>query len=145
MNSLVRRVSSIFKPSFLTTSNPNNPSPQQLQQWRGIKVRVRDGNLEQALVVMQRKMISSGMERLIKRQQRHHLKNSEKRVLARKNLERKVRSQELSRKLKSILIKKVSKVRSVQAELLMVASGPGEAPMLAQLIKEVRPGLKPLE
>ncbi|KAK9117339.1 hypothetical protein Sjap_016286 [Stephania japonica] len=108
MNSLVRRVSSIFKPSLFTTINPNNPSPQQLQQWRGIKVKVRDGNLEQALVVMQRKMISSGMERLIRRQQRHHMKNSEKRILARKNLERKVRSQELSRKLKSILIKKVS-------------------------------------
>ncbi|KAL6983794.1 hypothetical protein U1Q18_017169 [Sarracenia purpurea var. burkii] len=77
------------------------------QQWRGIRVKVRDNNLEQALVVMQRKMQSSGIERMIKREQIHHIKNSEKRVLARKNLERKIQSQDLARKLKSILIKKV--------------------------------------
>ncbi|KAK6930941.1 hypothetical protein RJ641_002734 [Dillenia turbinata] len=53
-------------------------------------------------------MQSSGMERLIKQQETHHIKNSEKRVLARKNLERKIRAQDLARKLKSILIKKVS-------------------------------------
>ncbi|GKV23024.1 hypothetical protein SLEP1_g32814 [Rubroshorea leprosula] len=52
-------------------------------------------------------MQSSGIERLIKEQRTHHVKNSEKRVLARKNLERKIRSQELSRKLQSILNQKV--------------------------------------
>lgn len=70
-------------------------------------MKVRFGNLEQALTLMQRKMQSSGMERLIKRRQTHHIKNSEKRVLARKNLERKIRSQDLARKLKAILVKKV--------------------------------------
>ncbi|KAF3976517.1 hypothetical protein CMV_000291 [Castanea mollissima] len=79
----------------------------QTQQWRGIRVKVRDGNLEQALTWMQRKMQSSGIERLIRKEQRHHIKNSEKRILARKNLERKIRSQDLARKLKAILVKKV--------------------------------------
>ncbi|KAG5520772.1 hypothetical protein RHGRI_033371 [Rhododendron griersonianum] len=79
----------------------------ELQQWRGIRVKVRYGNLEHALAFLQRKMQSSGIERMIKREQTHHIKNSEKRVLARKNLERKIKSQELARKLKSILTKKV--------------------------------------
>ncbi|KAK6922310.1 Ribosomal protein S21 [Dillenia turbinata] len=79
----------------------------ELQQWRGIRVKVLNGNLERALTLMQRKMQSSGMGRLIKQQETHHIKNSEKRVLARKNLERKIRGQDLARKLKSILIKKV--------------------------------------
>nr|CAD1832431.1 unnamed protein product [Ananas comosus var. bracteatus] len=68
---------------------------QQQQQWqqaRGIRVQVRNDNLEQALTVMERKMRASGMERLIRRQVDHHLKNSEKRVLARKNLMLRVRS-----------------------------------------------------
>ncbi|XVF86239.1 hypothetical protein PTKIN_Ptkin18bG0024600 [Pterospermum kingtungense] len=47
------------------------------------------------------------MERLIKNEQTHHIKNSEKRVLARKNLEHKIRSQDLAGKLQTILIKKV--------------------------------------
>ncbi|XP_006844069.2 uncharacterized protein LOC18433929 [Amborella trichopoda] len=76
-------------------------------QWRGIRVQVFNGNLERALIVMQRKMVASGMERLIRRVQTHHLKNSEKRVLAKKNLERRIRSEDLARKLQSILIKKV--------------------------------------
>eukprot|EP00268_Persea_americana_P006024 TRINITY_DN12116_c0_g1_i3.p1 TRINITY_DN12116_c0_g1~~TRINITY_DN12116_c0_g1_i3.p1 ORF type:complete len:125 (+),score=6.42 TRINITY_DN12116_c0_g1_i3:275-649(+) len=79
----------------------------QVQWCRGIRVRVRDGNLEQALAVMTRKMVSSGIERLITRQPTRHIKNSEKRVLARKNLEHRIRSQDLARKLRSILIKKV--------------------------------------
>ncbi|KAM7465190.1 hypothetical protein LguiB_012752 [Lonicera macranthoides] len=79
----------------------------EVQQWRGIRVKVINNNLEQVLVFMQRKMQSSGIERLIKREQIHHIKNSEKRVIARKNLEAKLRSQDLARKLKSILIKKV--------------------------------------
>lgn len=79
----------------------------ELQQWRGIRVQVRNGNLEQALGILQRKMQSSGMERMIKQQQTHHIKNSEKRVLARKALERRIRSEDFARKLKSILIKKV--------------------------------------
>uniref|UniRef100_A0A2P2NYU1 Uncharacterized protein LOC105644688 isoform X2 n=1 Tax=Rhizophora mucronata TaxID=61149 RepID=A0A2P2NYU1_RHIMU len=52
-------------------------------------------------------MQSSGIERLIKREQTYHIKNSEKRVLARKLLQRKIQSQELARKLKTILVKKV--------------------------------------
>ncbi|KAK9705091.1 hypothetical protein RND81_07G033200 [Saponaria officinalis] len=57
---------------------------------------------------MQRKMQASGMERLIKRHETHHIINTEKRVLARKALEHKVQSQDLARKLKSILNNKVS-------------------------------------
>lgn len=79
----------------------------ELQQWRGIRVQVRYGNLEQALALLQRKMQSSGIERMIKREQTHHIKNSEKRVLARKALERRIRSQDFARKLKSVLLKKV--------------------------------------
>ncbi|XP_042512649.1 uncharacterized protein LOC122087548 [Macadamia integrifolia] len=106
MNSMAKKVSNIFGfPGAVC--NPLCSMHQQLQQWRGIRVRVRNGNLEQALVVMQRKMQSSGMERLIKRQQTVHVKNSEKRVLARKALERRIRSQELARKLQAILVKKV--------------------------------------
>ncbi|KAL9246528.1 hypothetical protein vseg_020050 [Gypsophila vaccaria] len=78
-----------------------------MQQTRGIRVKVHSGNLEQALQVMQRKMQASGIERLIKSTVTHHVKNSEKRVLARKALERKVQSQDLARKLKSILTNKV--------------------------------------
>lgn len=79
----------------------------QLQQWRGIRVKVLNGNLDQALSMMQRKMQSSGIERMIKIEQRSHVKNSEKRVLARKNLERRIRAQDLARKLKTILVQKV--------------------------------------
>lgn len=106
MNSIARHSPSLLKrPSQIVESL--SFGNQQLQQWRGIRVKVLNGNLESALTFMQRKMQSSGMERLIKREQTHHIKNSEKRVLARKNLERKLRSQELARKLQSILIKKV--------------------------------------
>ncbi|KAI4998546.1 hypothetical protein ZWY2020_053888 [Hordeum vulgare] len=73
----------------------------------GIVVQVREGNLERALQVMERKMRSSGVERLIKRRTEHHVKNSEKRVLARKALMARVRSQELGRSLRDILIKKI--------------------------------------
>ncbi|MCD7447087.1 hypothetical protein HAX54_023116 [Datura stramonium] len=103
-------ISSVLKHASTIFNRPNvalNPLNWELQQWRGIRVKVRNNNLDQALFLMQRKMQSSGMERLIKREQLHHIKNSEKRVLARKILVRKVRSQELARKLKSILIKKV--------------------------------------
>ncbi|KAL6181137.1 hypothetical protein ACLB2K_047793 [Fragaria x ananassa] len=81
-------------------------SHHRQEQVRGIRVKVLNGNLEQALTFMQRKMQSSGIERMIKREQTHHIKNSEKRVLARKLLERKLKSQDLARKLKAILIKK---------------------------------------
>ncbi|KAL3819294.1 hypothetical protein ACJIZ3_005199 [Penstemon smallii] len=80
----------------------------QLQQWRGIRVKVRNNNLDQALMIMQRKMQSSGIERMIKNEQIKHIKNSEKRVLAKKNLERRLRSQDLARKLKAILVQKGS-------------------------------------
>ncbi|KAL3845639.1 hypothetical protein ACJIZ3_003042 [Penstemon smallii] len=81
----------------------------QLQQWRGIRVKVRNNNLDQALMIMQRKMQSSGIERMIKNEQVKHIKNSEKRVLAKKNLERRLRAQDLARKLKAILVQKVRK------------------------------------
>lgn len=70
-------------------------------------MRVIDGNLEMALGLMQRKMQGSGIERMIKQEQRFHIKNSEKRVLAQKNLHQRIRSEDLSKKLKAILIKKV--------------------------------------
>ncbi|KAG1342103.1 hypothetical protein COCNU_05G003320 [Cocos nucifera] len=47
------------------------------------------------------------MERLIRRQVDYHLKDSEKRILTHKNLEYRIRSQELARKLRTILIKKI--------------------------------------
>ncbi|GAY36218.1 hypothetical protein CUMW_020690 [Citrus unshiu] len=109
MNSVGRQLSGyLTQPSQgLNLFSRNQCQRHQVQQWRGIRVKVFNGNLEQALSWMQRKMQSSGIERLIKREQRHHIKNSEKRVLARKNLERKIRSQDLARKLKAILVKKV--------------------------------------
>ncbi|KAJ0982157.1 hypothetical protein J5N97_010412 [Dioscorea zingiberensis] len=112
MNPLLRRLSSslsYLRLSFPSTSLAISPPPaaHQWQCARGIRVQVLNGNLEQALAVMQRKMVSSGMERLIRRQVGHHLKNSEKRVLARKNLELRIRSQDLARKLRTILFKKI--------------------------------------
>ncbi|XP_020257993.1 uncharacterized protein LOC109834395 [Asparagus officinalis] len=99
MTSLLRRLS-FLKPS---------PPPVMMTWTRGIRVVVRDDNLDQALAVMQRKMQSSGMERLIKRHadNTRHLKNSEKRVLARKSLQMRIRSQELARRLQTILVKKI--------------------------------------
>ncbi|KAK9277052.1 hypothetical protein L1049_006591 [Liquidambar formosana] len=111
MNSIARHVSTLFRHPSSTLNSLSCEHRlhhhQQLQQWRGIRVKVWNGNLEQALTFLQRKMQSSGIERLIKREQTHHIKNSEKRILARKNLERKIRSQDLARKLKAILVKKV--------------------------------------
>ncbi|XP_057415577.1 uncharacterized protein LOC130710364 [Lotus japonicus] len=109
MNSIARRLSSLFGKSACATEplNSGRHQLQQLQQCRGIRVRVFNGNLESALALMQRKMTSSGIERMIKKEQRFHIKNSEKRVLARKNLERRLRSEDLARKLKAIMIKKV--------------------------------------
>eukprot|EP00262_Sarcandra_glabra_P015564 TRINITY_DN4816_c0_g2_i1.p1 TRINITY_DN4816_c0_g2~~TRINITY_DN4816_c0_g2_i1.p1 ORF type:complete len:105 (-),score=8.59 TRINITY_DN4816_c0_g2_i1:269-583(-) len=101
MNSIAKHAWSLFRA-------PASFAGQQ-QQWRGLRVMVVNGNVEQALNVLEKKMTSSGMERLIKRasNNQHHLKNSEKRILARKNLQRRLRSQDLARKLQSILIKKV--------------------------------------
>lgn len=107
MNSVARQSSSLLNRTTTRIVESLSLGHQQLQQWRGIRVKVLNGNLERALTVMQRKMQSSGIERLIKREQIHHIKNSEKRILARKNLERKLRSQDLSRKLQAILMKKV--------------------------------------
>ncbi|XP_021746608.1 uncharacterized protein LOC110712450 [Chenopodium quinoa] len=103
MNSAMSHLTSLLK----RPSSAINSASSSLQQWRGIRVRVQNGNLEQALSFMQRKMTSSGIERMIKKEQTHHIKNSEKRVLARKALHRRLQSQDLARKLKSILIKKV--------------------------------------
>ncbi|KAG4922584.1 hypothetical protein AAZX31_18G229700 [Glycine max] len=109
MNSVARRLSSLVRHSGFTPEPFNNGhhQMQQLQQCRGIRVKVMGGNLEAALGLMQRKMQSSGIERMIKQEQRFHIKNSEKRVLAQKNLERKIRSEDLAKKLKAIMIKKV--------------------------------------
>ncbi|KAF0913114.1 hypothetical protein E2562_020253 [Oryza meyeriana var. granulata] len=76
-------------------------------------VHVRDGNLDRALAIMARKMRSSGIERLIRRrsQTHRHVKDSEKRVLARKALMQRVRSQELGKKLRDILIKKIRRIQ----------------------------------
>ncbi|KAI5679272.1 hypothetical protein M9H77_10222 [Catharanthus roseus] len=104
MNPMARRFSTIFD----RPATSMNPLCCELQQWRGIRVQVRNGNLERALSLMQRIMVSSGIERMIKREQTHHIKNSEKRVLARKSLQRRIQSQDFSRKLKSVLLKKVS-------------------------------------
>ncbi|XP_039137346.1 uncharacterized protein LOC120274869 [Dioscorea cayenensis subsp. rotundata] len=113
MNPLLRRLSTSLSSLRLSSSStPSSlaipPQPPHQQQWtRGICVKVMNGNLEQALAVMQRKMTASGMERLIRRQVRHHLKNSEKRVLARKRLELRIRSEDLACKLRTILLKKI--------------------------------------
>ncbi|GAB2223107.1 hypothetical protein Droror1_Dr00017244 [Drosera rotundifolia] len=53
------------------------------------------------------KMQSSGIERLIKQQETYHIKDSEKRVLARKSLQRRIQSDDLARELKTILLQKV--------------------------------------
>ncbi|CAH9068494.1 unnamed protein product [Cuscuta europaea] len=103
MNSLGSRLSSIFN----RTNASLNPVSWELQQYRGIRVKVFNNNLERALGVMQRMMQSSGIERLIKRPETRHIKNCEKRVLAKKLLQRKLQSQELARKLKSILVKRI--------------------------------------
>lgn len=106
MNRVVRQLSSSLP--FIRWPEAAAVAAAHEKQWsRGIRVRVKDGNLEQALAIMQRKMTASGMERLIRRQVDYHLKDSEKRVLARKNLQYRVRSQELARKLRTILIKKI--------------------------------------
>ncbi|XP_039055376.1 uncharacterized protein LOC120198051 isoform X2 [Hibiscus syriacus] len=101
-----RAITGIFTP-VRQGINSLGHDPSKFQQMRGIRVKVRDGNLERALAMMQRLMQSSGIERMIKQEQTHHMKNSEKRILARKNLERKLRSQDHARKLQMILVKKV--------------------------------------
>ncbi|XP_071717532.1 uncharacterized protein [Rutidosis leptorrhynchoides] len=103
MNSISRRFTSIF-------TRPNvelNHRSFDLHQWRGIRVKILNNNLERGLIYMERIMRSSGIERMIKNEQLYHIKNSEKRVLARKNLQRRLKSQDLARKLKSILVRKV--------------------------------------
>jgi small subunit ribosomal protein S21 len=77
----------------------------QVQQARGIVVQVRDGNLEPALSIMERKMRSSGTERLIRAHTLLDIKDSENRLLALKELMQRVRSQELM--LRKIVIKQI--------------------------------------
>ncbi|XP_076883067.1 uncharacterized protein LOC143531709 [Bidens hawaiensis] len=103
MTSTYKAFSSIFTRPH--TGLPNRISDSQ--QWRGIRVKILNNNLERGLTYMQRIMQSSGIERMIKNEQLYHIKNSEKRVLAKKNLHRRLKSQDLARKLKSILVKKV--------------------------------------
>ncbi|KAK4783823.1 hypothetical protein SAY86_018191 [Trapa natans] len=107
MNSIAREGRSLLSRPSWTSNHALSCDPHRCQQWRGIRVKVLNGNLERALAFMQRVMQSSGIERMIKQEQTHHIKNSEKRVLARKNLERKLRSQEFARKLQAVLVKKV--------------------------------------
>jgi small subunit ribosomal protein S21 len=109
MNRLMQRLSSLTHPLLLHHGESLNAAAISLggAQTRGIRVQVRDGNLEQALGTMERRMRASGMERLIKGRVDHHLKNSEKKVIAKKKLLLKVRSQELARKLRTILVKKI--------------------------------------
>ncbi|CAN6281820.1 unnamed protein product [Urochloa humidicola] len=97
-----RRIAVAVRPSAAEAARGG-----QVQQARGIVVQVRDGNLDRALTFMERKMRSSGMERLIRARTHHHVKDSEKRVLARKALMQRVKSQELGKKLREILIKKI--------------------------------------
>ncbi|KAK1415759.1 hypothetical protein QVD17_31545 [Tagetes erecta] len=100
---MYKSFSSIFsRPNIALTNRTSD-----LQQWRGIRVKILNNNLERGLTYMQRIMQSSGIERMIKNEQIYHIKNSEKRVLARKSLQRRLKSQDLARKLKSILVKKV--------------------------------------
>ncbi|KAK4762856.1 hypothetical protein SAY86_008624 [Trapa natans] len=107
MNSIAREARSLLGCPSWTSSQSLRCDPHRHQQLRGIRVKVLNGNLERALAFMQRVMQSSGIERMIKQEQTHHIKNSEKRILARKNLERKLRSQEFARKLQAVLVKKV--------------------------------------
>ena len=87
-----RGIAAAVRPSAMEAGHDGQ---LQQQQVRGIVVQVRDGNLDRALSIMERKMRSSGMERLIRARTHHHVKDSEKRVLARKALMQRVRSQEL--------------------------------------------------
>nr|XP_043612981.1 uncharacterized protein LOC122584955 [Erigeron canadensis] len=103
MNSISKTMTSIFtRPNTGLTHRSSD-----LQQWRGIRVKILNNNLERGLTYMQRIMQSSGIERMIKNEQLYHIKNSEKRILAKKNLQRRLKSQDLARKLKSILVRKV--------------------------------------
>lgn len=108
MNRLMQRLSFLSRP-FLRHVDSLNAAASSLgdTQTRGIRVYVRDGNLEKALGLMDRKMRWSGMERLIKGRARCHLKNSEKKVIAKKKLMIKVRSQELSRKLRQVMVQRL--------------------------------------
>ncbi|KAJ6323623.1 hypothetical protein OIU76_011007 [Salix suchowensis] len=106
MNTIARRAYNLCRsPPLLPVQGVKSVSGEhQIQQCRGIRVRVHNGNLEQALRFMQRKMQSSGIERQIKNLQTHHVKNSEKRVLARKKLQRRIQSQELAHRIKKSLV-----------------------------------------
>ncbi|GKC80078.1 ribosomal protein S21 family protein [Tanacetum coccineum] len=95
-----------FKSIFTHPNTTITTLTSNSQQWRSIRVKILNNNLERGLTYMQRIMQSSGIERMIKNEQIYHVKNSEKRVLARKNMERRLKSQDLARKLKSILVRK---------------------------------------
>ncbi|KAJ4815371.1 Ribosomal protein S21 family protein [Rhynchospora pubera] len=109
MNRLAQRLSSLTNPFLLRHGATPSAASSSIvgAQARGIRVYVKDGNLELALGVMERRLRGSGMERLIKRRVDHHLKNTEKKVLAKKLLMLKVRSEDLGKKLRTILVKKI--------------------------------------
>lgn len=108
-NLMARHISILFRHPNQTIDSMcfgHRYLPQQLQQWRGNRMKIRDGNLEQALTWIQPKMQSSGIKQLIRKQQTNHINNSEKLILAQKNLERKIKSQDLARNSRPFLSRK---------------------------------------
>ncbi|KAM1648219.1 hypothetical protein ACFX1Q_010259 [Malus domestica] len=106
MNAVARSAWKVLKRSSQGVESVTQLEYHRHEQLIGIWVKAMNGNLEWALTVMQMKMTSRGIERMIKQEQTHHLKNSEKLISACKNLEQKLRSQDFARKLKAILLKK---------------------------------------
>ncbi|KAG1362739.1 putative Ribosomal protein S21 [Cocos nucifera] len=98
MNRVVRQLLSslpfLWRPELVVDGGPMvMAAVTHEKQWsRGIRVRVKDKNLEQALAIMQRKMTASRMERLIQWQVDYYLKDSKKRILTHKNLEYRIHS-----------------------------------------------------
>ncbi|KAM0991096.1 hypothetical protein ACFX13_009646 [Malus domestica] len=93
MNAVARNTWKVLKRSSQGVESVTQLEYHRHEQLIGIWVKAMNGNLEWALTVMQRKMTSRGIERMIKQEQTHHLKNSEKLISACKNLEQKLWSQ----------------------------------------------------
>eukprot|EP00252_Welwitschia_mirabilis_P023247 TRINITY_DN653_c0_g1_i1.p1 TRINITY_DN653_c0_g1~~TRINITY_DN653_c0_g1_i1.p1 ORF type:complete len:129 (-),score=14.65 TRINITY_DN653_c0_g1_i1:415-801(-) len=77
------------------------------RQSRGLRVKVWNGDIEIALRTLRKKLISSGMDKVIQRTPRFHMKDSEKKVLMKKRREARLHAQELAKKLKTIVGNKV--------------------------------------
>nr|XP_028945666.1 uncharacterized protein LOC114819997 [Malus domestica] len=125
MNAVARSAWKVLKRSSQGVESVTQLEYHRHEQLIGIWVKAMNGNLEWALTVMQMKMTSRGIERMIKQEQTHHLKNSEKLISACKNLEQKLRSQDFARKLKAILLKKV---KSSDSEILNQTPPPTPSP-----------------